>query len=201
MKLNTLLLWVVFCLISTVVSAQSWSLAKDKNAVKVYTRKIEGWGIKEYKAVFSVKASLNKVVRVLKDVPGRYNWLHNTVEIREIARTSDAVSFYNLVDAPWPVSDRDNITTFSFVQLNPTQVRVNMKLLKTHAKAPVYDGIVRIQKMKGYWLLTDKGNGIVEVLQQCVAEPGGSIPDWLANSAVVDTPYQSMYKLKKYIEK
>jgi len=201
MKLNTLLLWVVICFISTVVSAQSWSLAKDKNAVKVYTRKIDGWGIKEYKAVFSVKASLNKVVRVLKDVPGRYNWLHNTVEIREIARTSDAVSFYNLVDAPWPVSDRDNITTFSFVQLNPTQVRVNMKLLKTHAKAPVYDGIVRIQKMKGYWLLTDKGNGIVEVLQQCVAEPGGSIPDWLANSAVVDTPYQSMYKLKKYIEK
>lgn len=201
MKLNTLLLWVVICFISTVVSAQSWSLAKDKNAVKVYTRKIDGWGIKEYKAVFSVKASLNKVVRVLKDVPGRYNWLHNTVEIREIARTSDAVSFYNLVDAPWPVSDRDNITTFSFVQLNPTQVRVNMKLLKTHAKAPVYDGIVRIQKMKGYWLLTDKGNGIVEVLQQCVAEPGVSIPDWLANSAVVDTPYQSMYKLKKYIEK
>ena len=76
-----------------------------------------------------------------------------------------------------------------------------MKLLKTHAKAPVYDGIVRIQKMKGYWLLTDKGNGIVEVLQQCVAEPGGSIPDWLANSAVVDTPYQSMYKLKKYHRK
>lgn len=201
MKLNTLLLWVVFCFISTVVSAQSWSLAKDKNAVKVYTRKIDGWGIKEYKAVFSVKASLKKVVRILKDVPGRYNWLHNTVEIREIARTPDAVSFYNLVDAPWPVSDRDNITTFSFVQLNPTQVRVNMKLLKTHTKAPVYDGIVRIQKMKGYWLLTDKGNGIVEVLQQCVAEPGGSIPDWLANSAVVDTPYQSMYKLKKYIEK
>ncbi len=201
MKLNTLLLWAVFCFISTVVSAQSWSLAKDKNAVKVYTRKIDGWGIKEYKAVFSVKASLKKVVRILKDVPGRYNWLHNTVEIREIARTPDAVSFYNLVDAPWPVSDRDNITTFSFVQLNPTQVRVNMKLLKTHTKAPVYDGIVRIQKMKGYWLLTDKGNGIVEVLQQCVAEPGGSIPDWLANSAVVDTPYQSMYKLKKYIEK
>ena len=201
MKLNTLLLLAVFCFISTVVSAQSWSLAKDKNAVKVYTRKIDGWGIKEYKAVFSVKASLKKVVRILKDVPGRYNWLHNTVEIREIARTSDAVSFYNLVDAPWPVSDRDNITIFSFVQLNPTQVRVNMKLLKTHTKAPVYDGIVRIQKMKGYWLLTDKGNGIVEVLQQCVAEPGGSIPDWLANSAVVDTPYQSMYKLKKYIEK
>ena len=201
MKLITLLLLAVFCFISTVVSAQSWSLAKDKNAVKVYTRKIDGWGIKEYKAVFSVKASLKKVVRILKDVPGRYNWLHNTVEIREIARTPDAVSFYNLVDAPWPVSDRDNITTFSFVQLNPTQVRVNMKLLKTHTKAPVYDGIVRIQKMKGYWLLTDKGNGIVEVLQQCVAEPGGSIPDWLANSAVVDTPYQSMYKLKKYIEK
>ena len=186
--------------VSTFLSAQSWSLAKEKNEVSVYTRKIEGWGIKEYKAVFVVKASLNKVVKVLKDVPGRYNWLHNTIEIREVERKGNAVSVYNLVDAPWPVSDRDNITTFTFNELSPTKVRVDMQVVKTHAKAPIYEGIVRIEKLQGFWLLTDRGNGRTEVLQQCVAEPGGSIPDWLANSAVVDTPYQSMYKLKRYIE-
>lgn len=197
---NLIFVWATCFLWATFLTAQSWSLAKEKNEVSVYTRKIDGWGIKEYKAIFVVKASLKKVVKVLKDVPGRYNWLHNTIEIREVDRKENAVSIYNLVDAPWPVSDRDNIITFSFNELSPTKVRVDMQVLKTHSKAPIYEGIVRIEKMQGFWLLTDQGNGRIEVLQQCVAEPGGSIPDWLANSAVVDTPYQSMYKLKKYIE-
>ena len=136
--------------VSTFLSAQSWSLAKEKNEVSVYTRKIEGWGIKEYKAVFVVKASLNKVVKVLKDVPGRYNWLHNTIEIREVERKGNAVSVYNLVDAPWPVSDRDNITTFTFNELSPTKVRVDMQVVKTHTKAPIYEGIVRIERLQGF---------------------------------------------------
>lgn len=201
MKTLFLAFLLVSLLFTTTTMAQKWTLAKDKNTVKVYTRNIEGWGIKEYKAVFTVKASLQQVETVLKDVPGRYNWLHNTVEIREIARQENAVSVYNLVDAPWPVSDRDNITRFSFTKPSANVVRIDMDLLKSHAKAPIYDGIVRIEKMEGFWLLTDLGNGNVRVMQQCVAEPGGSIPDWLANSAVVDTPYQSMYKLKKHIEK
>jgi hypothetical protein len=195
---------LILCSLSFLIHgfSQDWSLAKDKNGVKVYTRKIEGWGIKEYKVKMLVKASLSKVVATLKDVPGRYNWLHNTIEIREVERPDkDAVCIYNLVDAPWPVSDRDNITQFSFSYPSPKTVRVDMKVIISHKKAPIYNGIVRIRRMKGFWTLTDKGSGHVEVMQQCVAEPGGSIPDWLANSAVVDTPYNSMNNLKKFIEK
>ena len=49
-------------------------------------------------------------------------------------------------------------------------------------------------------LLKDNGDGTVEATQQCVAEAGGSIPDWLANSSVVDNPYNTMLKFKKYLE-
>jgi len=182
--------------------AQSWSLAKDKNGVKVYTRKIEGWGIKEYKVKMTVKGSLSKVVEVLKDAKGRYEWLHNITEVREVERPNkDVVAIYSKVDAPWPVADRDNITQFSFSYPSSNTARVDMKIIKSHTKAPIYDGIFRVDRLQGHWLLKDQGNGYIEIVQQCAAEPGGSIPDWLANSAVVDTPYNSMYKLKQYIEK
>lgn len=202
MKLQHFVLIIVLLTIAFVSKGQSWELAKDKNGVKVYTRKLDGWGIKEYKVVMNIKTSPAKIVTALKDVPSRYEWAHNSIEIREIERpNNDNVAIYNKVDAPWPVADRDNITRFKFSYPSTNLTRVDMTVIKSHAKAPVYDGIVRIERLKGHWLIRDKGNGWTEVIQQCVAEPGGSLPDWLANSAVVDTPYNSMYNLKKYIEK
>lgn len=181
--------------------AQDFALAKEQNGVKVFTRKVEGWGIKEYKVTMTVKAPLSKVVSVLKDASARYSWAHNTIEVREVERPNkDVVIIYNKIDAPWPVSDRDNITQFSFSYPSSTTARIDMKIHKTHSKAPVYSGVVRINRMEGHWILKDNGNGTVDLMQQCVADPGGSIPDWLANSVVVDNPYNSMYKLKKYIE-
>jgi len=202
MKLQHFVLIIIFLTIAFVSKGQSWELAKDKNGVKVYTRKLEGWGIKEYKVVMNIKTSPSRVVTALKDVPSRYKWAYNSIEIREIERpNSEEVAIYNKVDAPWPVADRDNITRFKFSYPSANMTRVDMTVIKSHAKAPVYDGIVRIERLKGHWLIRDKGNGWTEIIQQCVAEPGGSLPDWLANSAVVDNPYNSMYNLKKYIEK
>lgn len=202
MKLQHFVLIVILLTSSLVSKGQDWSLAKDKNGVKVYTRKVEGWGIKEYKVVMEVKTSHSKIITALKDVPSRYEWAYNSIEIREVERpNSEEVAIYNKVDAPWPVADRDNITRFRFSYPNKSTTRVDMTVIKSHAKAPIYDGIVRVERLKGHWLIRDKGNGWTEVIQQCVAEPGGSIPDWLANSAVVDNPYNSMYNLKKYIEK
>ena len=200
-RVNFLCVFIVLFFCETIIS-QEWSLAKEKNGVKVFTRKIPGWGIKEYKVIFQVKSSLKKVIRILKDVPSRYHWIHNTIEVREIARpNSDIVFIYNRINAPWPVSDRDNITKFSFSYPSNKSVRIDMQVIITHAKAPIYDGIVRIRRLEGHWLINDKDNGYIEIIQQCVAEPGGNIPDWLANSAAVDSPYNSMYNLKKYIER
>ncbi|CAA6808631.1 MAG: Lipid-binding START domain-containing protein [uncultured Aureispira sp.] len=201
MKLQHFVLIIILWSIALVSKGQNWDLAKDKNGVKVYTRKVDGWGIKEYKVTMNIKTSPSKIIAALKDVPGRYKWAYNSIEIREIERPNrEEVAIYNKVDAPWPVADRDNITRFKFSYPSATLTRVDMTVIKSHAKAPVYEGIVRIERLKGHWLIRDKGNGWTEITQQCVAEPGGSLPDWLANSAVVDNPYNSMYNLKQYIE-
>ncbi|BDS14802.1 START domain-containing protein [Aureispira anguillae] len=202
MKYQILTLFFIVSSLSNSIFAQEWSLAKEKNGVKVYTRKIEGWGIKEYKAEMTVKSSFWDVVKTLKDVRSRSEWLHNTIEIREIgASEKDLVTIYTKVDAPWPVADRDNITRFAFSYPSANRAHIKMTILKSHEKAPIYSGVVRVERLQGHWIIQDKGNGYVSVVQQCVAEPGGSLPDWVVNSAVVDTPLQSMSNLKTYLEK
>jgi len=201
MKLQHFVLITVLLTIALVSKGQNWDLEKDKDGVKVYTRKLDGWGIKEYKVIMNINRNPSKIVAALKNVSNRYKWAYNSIEIREIERpNSEEVSVYNKVDVPWPIADRDNITRFKFSYPSANITRVDMTAVKSHAKAPIYDGIVRIERLKGHWLIRDKGNGWTEIIQQCVAEPGGNLPDWLVNSTIVDNPYNSMYNLKQYIE-
>lgn len=181
--------------------AQNWTLAKDKEGVKIHTRKIDGWGIKEYKATTTIKGSLSKIIATLKNVNARPDWVHNTLEAIDLERPSAEVLWmYNRIDAPWPVSDRDNIIEFTFSYPSDNTARIDMRVIQSHKKAPSYSGVVRIKKLKGHWTFKDKGNGYVEVKEQLVADPGGSLPDWVVNWGVVDVPHKSMTNFKKYIE-
>ena len=201
MNIRFVLLLVSLIFLSEFSVAQDWSLAKDKNGIKVYTRKIEGWGIKEYKVTTTIKTSLSKMLTTLKDVPARNHWVNSILEAREMTQPNKDIGWmYNRIDAPWPVSDRDNIIQFAFSYPAAKTARIDMKVIQEHKDAPVYSGIVRITKLKGHWTFKDKGNGYIEVKEQVVANPGGSLPDWVVNWGVVDVPYKSMYNLKNYIE-
>ena len=75
-----------------------------------------------------------------------------------------------------------------------------MRLLKSHPSYPVTDDVVRIEQLEGYWEILDLNNGYIRLIQQCLANPGGSLPAWLVNSSVVDSPFFSMKAIKKYLE-
>jgi hypothetical protein len=201
--LKTFLFLVLYFSLSTpiVLFAQKWNLAKESNGIKVYTRKIDGWGLKEYKAEMTVKAPFQTIIATIKDAKDRTQWSHNSIEAREIERPSkNTIYIYNKVDAPWPVSDRDNIVKYVFEYPSPNSAKIYMSAIKTHPKAPLYQGIVRVEKLKGFWAINDNKNGTISVVQQCVADPGGNIPDWLSNSAIVDNPFQTMTKFRTYVE-
>ncbi|MGH8352275.1 MAG: START domain-containing protein, partial [Pseudomonas sp.] len=55
--------------------------------------------------------------------------------------------------------------------------------------------------VEGLWKLVPMGGGEVEVTYQVHSEPGGSVPSWLANSFVVDAPYNTLAALRARAEK
>jgi hypothetical protein len=54
--------------------------------------------------------------------------------------------------------------------------------------------------MDGYWHFKETSAGNVQVTQLAVAEAGGAIPAWLANSSIIDSPYNTLLNLKNLIE-
>lgn len=185
---------------STALQAQTdWKLEKNSQGVKVYTRYVEGWGIKEFKAVVEVNCSIADAEAVLRDAKGRKEWMHNTLDTRDLEGSSQNELFsYSVVDAPWPVSDRDNVTKKVFTYPSKQQIIVKMSAAPNHT--PKVSGNVRIQKLQGEWRFTDLGNGKTEIIQQCLADAGGNIPDWLANSSVIDSPFYTLLNMKKRLD-
>ena len=94
-----------------------FALDKDKNGIKVYTRKIEGSSLKEFKGVTSIKTSLTSLVALMDDTDALTKWLHNC----SAAKLVQSMNYYEritytVINAPWPVSDRDTVSYSKIVQ-------------------------------------------------------------------------------------
>jgi hypothetical protein len=197
--LSSLVLILGLSLLSQTTNAQgAWKVAKEKNGVKIETRFIEGWSIKEYRATVYIKTTLAKAVEAYRDPVKRKSFMARSIEVSNLKENSKTdIITYNLGNAPWPVADRDNITHSIFIK-SGNQVKVTMKSLPKFI--PEKDGIVRVPRSKGYWLFVDQGNGKIKVVQQSVADLGGSVPDWLVNSTIIEGPYDVLLALKGILE-
>lgn len=182
----------------TATAQDSWKVAKEKNGVKIETRFIDGWSIKEYRATVYIKTTLDKAVEAYRDPIKRKSFMARSIEVSNLKENSKTdIITYNLGNAPWPVADRDNITHSIFIK-SGKQVKVTMKSLPNFI--PEKEGIVRVPRTKGHWLFIDQGNGMVKVVQQSVADLGGAIPDWLVNSTIIEGPYDVLLALKGILE-
>ena len=189
-----------FCFSLVQLQAQTWTLAKDKDGIQVYTRKVPNWGIKEFKAITLVKTNLNQALELIRKVEGHNDWMYNTQESKTLKTQGPNLFFgYSRVPAPWPVSDRDNVTRYEVKQISPQEIHINMRAAN-ELQHPEVKGCVRIKRMEGQWRLRDLQNGQIEITQQALADPAGSIPDWLANSAIIDTPFSTLQSMRKKIQ-
>jgi hypothetical protein len=106
---------------------------------------------------------------------------------------------YTVIHAPWPVSDRDTVTYSKIVQ-DPKSKIVTIYLKGVPGQYPVQSGKVRVPSLKGFWQFIPNKNGYTTVVYQLHSEPGGSLPDALANSTVVDIPYNTLLNMHKVVK-
>jgi hypothetical protein len=175
-----------------------WALRKDEWGVQVYTRSLDWTKHKEYKGVVYIRSTPEKLLSVVQDVSTYPIWMHNTYDAKLLRKSGNEFVTYFVNDAPWPVSDRDMVTKFVVNRINAQTMRLDMTAAPK--EAPEIGGMVRITFLQGFWLFEDLGNGTCRVTQQVVTDPGGSIPAWLANSAIIDTPFFILSKLRKHLE-
>lgn len=181
------------------LQAQSaWEQKKDQNGVRVYVREVEGQSFKESKATIRFKASVQDVVNVLLDYPGYSQWAPRVVQARLVEKASDQVYYsYSINDAPWPVTDRDIVLKNALSYAANGAATIRMSAVK--GKVPESKDAVRMTYFEGHYAIVPTGSGMVEVTYQAIMDPAGSVPAWMANMAVVDTPYDLLLSLRKRV--
>lgn len=180
-------------------SQSNWELAKEENDIRIFVRPKEGSSIKEYKAVTNINTSLTNLVHKLTNGNALKNWNYKTSESKLLTKESDSVYIvYMYNDFPWPVKNRDHISKLKVITLNENTIKI--EITSEANRVPKKEGIIRVRKFSGFWLL-EKTENTIKVTQQMHGEPGGYLPSFLINSTLIKAPYYTLEKLKNQLEK
>ena len=201
MKYLIITIWSL--LFSCLVFAQEagpWELKKNKKGLKVYVRDSPDSPIKQLKMKFTVEASMSAIVQLLQDVPAIPDWVYKCPEAYTLKKINDHEEvYYNLVDFPWPLDDRDLIVKNTLTQDPITKV-VRSESFNEPTYIPQKENIIRIPKLHLWWEFTPKANGIVDVEYFLSSDPGGLIPAWIINLAIDQGPTQTIKAFRKILQ-
>lgn len=180
--------------------AEEWSLDKQAEGINVYTRPVAGSGIKQFKGVADFEAPAEKVVALIRDSDRFKDWFPNTPESKLLDR-KDKVSYqYSVMDAPWPVSDRDNVLRSVLTRDADTGV-VEIQITAAPDFYPEQPDRVRVRTANGYWRIEPLDPNRSRVTFSMHLEPGGGVPEWLTNSRVVESPYEALTNLRASVSR
>jgi hypothetical protein len=180
-----------------------WELKKDKNSIKVYTKHVEGSGLKAIKATTTFNASLETCAAILRDIDHLTDLFPDTKLAKKISQSENDQVHYLEMDAPWPVADRDGAFRLLYTYNAATQtLLVDAKMVPD--AYPIQDGYVRLSKGGGTWTFKRIDATHTSLDYFFHGEPGGNIPTWLANSVVEENPlkllqnFHELVKLERY---
>lgn len=190
-----------FFLLLGPVFPQKWELAKSESNIKVYVREVKNSPYKEFRGITTVNAPLPVLVAVLSDPAAFPQWFHECPQASRLKTISPTEGInYMVYNLPWPFDDRDLVIHYLASQ-DADNKAVTYKLWANGNFIPHKSGLVRVMTLNGYWRFTPLDKGRCQAEYKMHLDPEGSIPGWLANSTVVDAPYNTLLMLHTQVKK
>jgi len=181
--------------------SSKWELKRLTDGVEVYYRDDEKSGLRELKMIYYLDASLSSVVSLLNDVPNYKNWVYKLIESKVIDGIGENdFYYYNRMDFPWPLDDRDLVGHSKLWQEAETKV-VHSTLETAHWVYPEKEGLVRITRLSIDWKIYPKNENQVKIEYVLQSDPGGNIPKWMVNLAIDQGPLQTVKNMRKELKK
>jgi len=162
-----------------------WEVILQEENLRVQQRNYPGSDLNEIRGVVRVQASLNALMALLKDARFNRQWVYRSGGATILEENGYTQAYvYGVVDAPWPMQDRDTVVRFDYRQQAASKtITINISNFPDFIDEK--DKFVRVPDFGGYWQLRPEEEGWVEVTYQVYGDPGGMIPVWLANYAAV----------------
>ncbi|MDF3935802.1 START domain-containing protein [Pseudomonas citronellolis] len=198
--MKRLLLGLLLCVAAAQAPAQdSWRLAREEDGIRVYLSPVPGSKYQSYRGVVDIRANVQTLADLQENLRVACKWLYSCAELRLLKASGDDVWLYMRTALPWPARSRDLVLRIS------TERTADGGLLRRIQAVPDYlppvPGQIRVPILAGLWSLAPLADGRTRVVYQMRAEPGGSVPSWLANDFVVDAPLDTLRTLRAVAER
>jgi hypothetical protein len=170
--------------------------------LKIFTCPVPSSSFLSFVGVATIDAPQHSVLSLLYDIESATEWVWKTREMRLLQELTenDGRVVYQLVSAPWPVSDREIISR-STAYIDPETSEAFIKIECLPDFLPENDRYVRVRQLEGAWNILPLSENQCRVVFRLHIEPAGEIPSWLANIAVIDTPYHTLNNLKEMVKR
>jgi hypothetical protein len=187
-------------LIPCKIFSQKWDFIKEKDGIKIYTRKEPSSALKSFKGVADLHIEMSKVTSLLGNAKNFDWWDKNISQIKVLSfEPGKYIQYYLVYDVPWPLADRD-LAVDARIAVDPvTGIHTVTAQPLLHA-VPEKPGLVRIKNYKQQWTVQPLGKGMVRVILEGAVDPGGNIPAWLYNMVITETPLNVIRELRKRAE-
>ena len=193
---------LLFCSAFAFIAAgqYDWKLSKEKDGIKVFQSETKNSNYKCIKVECILEGNYDKLIAVLNNVSHHKDWVYNN-KTSSIIKQLSPYEFYYYTEAhlPWPMSNRDAV-----VHLTMYRDSLNRFLKITSLGVPNYipekSGKVRVPKSNVNWYVTMPTAKTISIVYTFEAEPGGSVPAWLANAFADKGPYESFKKLSEILK-
>ena len=180
---------------------QEWHFVKEKDGIFIYTRKEQGNSLKSFRGTADVRTTMDQVRNLIGNVENVEWWDKNVKEIKVLYFEKNRKSQYYIVyDSPWPVADRDLCVEAIITEDPVTGIRrVSSKPLLN--VVPEKKEYVRIKDYRQTWTVEPTSRGVLHLTLEGYVDPAGSVPDWIYNMVITDTPYRVIKGIKDRLEK
>jgi hypothetical protein len=193
---------LVIVLLASVASPSiAWQQVFDEGGVSVWQRPYGNSPLLEVRGEVEVNSTLNALMGLLRDADYNRHWVYRSggASIVEMSGYEQAY-VYGVVDAPFPMRDRDTVVRFDYHQ-HPVNNEITITITNAPDKVPEVDGLVRVPDFGGFWKLQPGGKGVVKVIYQVHGDPGGWVPIWIANYAAARSVIRTLQNLPAAVER
>lgn len=173
--------------------ASDWELKRDREGIQVFTRSVEGSPYKEVMSASVITGvTLNSLVALIEDAEACPDWADKCAQSYLVERVNATESLvYTHNDMPFPVSDRDVVARVVWQQ-DPETLTVKMTSTAVQGGVDPMRGRVRLTNANAMWQFSPNADGSISIINQAHIDPGSSIPGWVTNMLLVDTPFETM---------
>lgn len=197
--------WLVVALgvttLATPLHADDWNRTlkgEFRSDVSTWARDVPGQTLQAFRGRVEVPYTMLEVLAVLADVDNFPKWVFQCDRAIHLRDAGDDL-IYIRIRGIWPAEDRD-VVTRSQVRQDPQSLAITIHSRADNSFYPEQGKTVRMPEFENLFILEPRRDGWTRVTFQTFANPGGALPDWLANMVATDAPRDTLTALQKQLK-